>query len=110
MNVDQATISRRLKVISKIQKCEKLVAHELNKRQMETLKRPVQFFFKSIKRGFYEIVTCDEKCIYFVDHKCKKSWVTAGKLQCRLKNQIDLERRDCSVHGEIRKVWYIMIY
>jgi len=81
LNVDQATISRRLKVMGKIQKCGKWVPHELTERQQENRKIMSEMLLQRQQRkGFlHRIVTGDEKWIYFENPKRKKSWVDPGQ-------------------------------
>lgn len=81
LNVDQATISRRLKDMGKIQKCGKWVPHKLTERQQENRKVICEMLLQRQQRkGFlHRIVTGDEKWIYFENPKCKKSWVSPGQ-------------------------------
>jgi histone-lysine N-methyltransferase SETMAR len=81
LNVDQKTISNRLKAMGKIQKCGKWVPHELTERQQENRKIISEMSLqRQENRDFlYRIVTGDEKWIYFENPKRKKSWVTPGK-------------------------------
>lgn len=81
LNVQQQTISRRLKAMGKIQKCGKWVPHELTERQMENRKTTCEMLLAKYERKsfLHRIVTGDEKWIYFENPKRKKSWVTPGQ-------------------------------
>jgi len=81
LNVDQKTISNRLKAMGKIQKCGKWVPHELTERQQENRKIISEMLLQRREnRDFlYRIVTGDERWIYFENPKCKKSSVSPGQ-------------------------------
>nr|KAF6369424.1 hypothetical protein mMyoMyo1_010762 [Myotis myotis] len=58
----------------------KWVPHQPNERQMENQKSSVKWCFNVTKKSFlHQIVTGDEKWIYFENPKCTKSWVDPGR-------------------------------
>jgi len=81
LNVDQATISRRLRKLGKIQKLGRWVPHELNARQKNVRFNVCQELLqKQERKGFlHRIVTSDEKWIFFENPKRNASWVSPGE-------------------------------
>lgn len=81
LNVDQSTISRRLKDMGKILKVGRWVPHELNERQQENRKSVCEMLLaRQQRKGFlHRIITGDEKWIYFKNPKRKKSYVSPGQ-------------------------------
>ncbi|GFU72973.1 mariner Mos1 transposase [Trichonephila clavipes] len=77
LNVDQSTVSRRLKAIGKIIKVGRSVPHELMDRQQENRKLVCEMLLARYKRKSYlhRIVTGDEKWIYFKNSKRNRSYV-----------------------------------
>ncbi|GFX81712.1 mariner Mos1 transposase [Trichonephila clavipes] len=71
LNVDQSTVSRRLKAMGKIIKVSRSVPHALTDRQQENRKIVCEMLLARDKRKSYvdRIVTDDEKCIYFENPK-----------------------------------------
>lgn len=81
LNVCPATISNRLHEMGKIQKEGKWVPHDLTKSAIENrFNTSVSLFAKHQKKSFlWQIITGDEKWIYFDNPKRKKSWVNPGQ-------------------------------
>ncbi|GFW28494.1 mariner Mos1 transposase [Trichonephila clavipes] len=81
LNVDQSTVSRRLKAMGKIIKVDRWVSHELTDRQQENRKIMCEMLLARYKHKSYlhRIVTGDEKWIYFENHKRNRSYVDPGQ-------------------------------
>ncbi|GFW92261.1 mariner Mos1 transposase [Trichonephila clavipes] len=81
LNVDQSTVSCRLKAMRKIIKIGRSVPHELMDRQQENRKLVCEMLLARYKRRSYihRIVTGDEKWIYFENPKRNRSYVDPGK-------------------------------
>ncbi|GFV57640.1 mariner Mos1 transposase [Trichonephila clavipes] len=81
LNVDQSTVSRRLKAMVKIIKIGRWVLHELTDRQQENQKIVCEMLLARYKRKLclHRIVTGDEKWIYFGNSKCNRSYVDPGQ-------------------------------
>ena len=81
LGVTQPAISMRLHAMGKIQKLGKWVPHELTERQQEKRKTTCEILLqKHDRKSFlHRIVTGDEKWIYFVNPKRKRSWVDRGQ-------------------------------
>ncbi|GFW31022.1 mariner Mos1 transposase [Trichonephila clavipes] len=81
LNVDQSTISRRLKAMGKIIKVGRWVPHELTDRQQENPKFVCEMLLARYKRKLYlhRIVAGDEKWIYFENPKRNRSYVDPGQ-------------------------------
>ncbi|GFX85669.1 mariner Mos1 transposase [Trichonephila clavipes] len=81
LNVDQSTVSRRLKAMGKIIKVSRWVPHELTDRQQENQKIACKMLLAHYKRKSYllRIVTGDEKWIYFENFKRNQSYVDPGQ-------------------------------
>ncbi|GFS71224.1 mariner Mos1 transposase [Trichonephila clavipes] len=81
LNVDQSTVSRRLKAMGKIIKVGRWVPHELTDRQQENRKIVCEMLLARYKRKSYihRTVTSDEKWIYFENLKCNRSYVDPGQ-------------------------------
>ena len=79
LNVSQETISRRLRVMGKINKLGKWVPHDLSERQMENRKVTCEMLLQRHERRsfLYLIVTGDEKWIE--NPKRKKSCLSPGQ-------------------------------
>ncbi|GFS55793.1 mariner Mos1 transposase [Trichonephila clavipes] len=77
LNVDQSTVSRRLKATGKIIKVGRWVSHELKDRQQENRKFVCEMLLACHKRKiyFHRIVTGDKKWIYFDNPKRNRSYV-----------------------------------
>ena len=82
LNVTQGAICQRLKAMGKIQKYGKWVPHQLNDRQMENRKTNCEMLHQRFERKsfLYQIVTEDEKLIYFENPKRGKSWLSPGEV------------------------------
>ena len=83
LNIDRATISRRLKVaIEMIQKQGNWVPYELKPKDVKRRKMACELLLqRQRKKSFlYRIVTSDEKWILYDKPKRKKSWYRSGKL------------------------------
>ncbi|GFX56647.1 mariner Mos1 transposase [Trichonephila clavipes] len=80
LNADQSTVSCRLKAMGKIIKVGRWVPHELTDRQQENRKLVCKMLLARYKRKSYlhRIVTGVEKCIYFENPKCNRSYVDPG--------------------------------
>nr|KAF6378768.1 hypothetical protein mMyoMyo1_009678 [Myotis myotis] len=67
--------------MGKILKEGKWVPHQLNERQMENQKVISKMMLQQHKRKsfLHQIVTGNEKLIYFENPKCTKSWVDSGQ-------------------------------
>ncbi|GFV90740.1 mariner Mos1 transposase [Trichonephila clavipes] len=81
LNVDQSTVSRRLKAMSKIIKIGRWVPHELTDHQQENRRIVCEMLLARYKRKSYlhRIVTGDEKLIYFENPKHNRSNVDPGQ-------------------------------
>lgn len=81
LGVARQTISYRLRAMGKVQKLGKWVPHDLNDRQMEKRKTVCELLLVRYERKsfLHQIVTGDEKWIYFENPKRKKSWVDPGQ-------------------------------
>ncbi|GFX80287.1 mariner Mos1 transposase [Trichonephila clavipes] len=81
LNVDQSTVSRRLKAMGKIIKVRRWVPHELTDRRKENRKILCEMLLARYKRKSYlhRIVTGDEKWIYFDNPKRNRSYVDPGQ-------------------------------
>nr|AAC16610.1 transposase [Drosophila simulans]AAC16611.1 transposase [Drosophila simulans]AAC16615.1 transposase [Drosophila simulans] len=81
LEVSQQAVSNRLREMGKIQKVGRWVPHELNERQMERRKNTCEILLSRYKRKsfLHRIVTGDEKWIFFVNPKRKKSYVDPGQ-------------------------------
>ena len=82
LNVTREAVSIRLKFMGKIQKMRKWVSHELNERQQKNRKiRTCEMLLARYKRKsfLHQIVTSNEKWIYFENPKHKRSWITPGE-------------------------------
>ncbi|GFX02414.1 mariner Mos1 transposase [Trichonephila clavipes] len=81
LNVDQSTVSSRLKAMGKIIKVGRWVPHEVTDRQQENQKIVCEMLLARYKRKSYlhRIVTGDEKWIYFENSKCNRSYVDPGQ-------------------------------
>ncbi|GFX21537.1 mariner Mos1 transposase [Trichonephila clavipes] len=77
LNVDQSTVSRRLKTMGKIIKVGICVPYELTDRQQENQETVCEMLLARYKRMSYlhRIVTGDEKFIYFENPKRNRSYV-----------------------------------
>lgn len=80
LGVDQSTISRRLRLLGKIQKLGKWIPHQLNDRQQEHRKTICGILFEKHERKsfLHRIVTSDEKWIYFENPRRLKVWTNPG--------------------------------
>ena len=110
MGVSQQGVSNRLREMGKIQKTEKWVPHELNKRQTEKRKITCDILFVRYKRksSLHRVVTGNEKWISFENPKRKKSWVGPCTPTASTANLIALTERRCSVFDGTRAAWSIM--
>ncbi|GFS83239.1 mariner Mos1 transposase [Trichonephila clavipes] len=81
LNVDQSTVSRRLKIMGKIIKVGRWRPHELTDRQQENPKLVCKMLLARYKCKSYlhRIVTGDEKWIYFENPKHNRSYVDPGQ-------------------------------
>lgn len=81
LGVNQSTISDRLKAMGKIQKMSKWVPYELSPRDIERRKTMCEILLERQERKsfLHQIVTGDEKWIYFSNPKRKKSYVNPGQ-------------------------------
>ncbi|GFY35602.1 mariner Mos1 transposase [Trichonephila clavipes] len=81
LNVDQSTVSRRLKAMGKIIKIGRLIPHELTDRQQENRNILCEMLLASYKRKscLHRIVTGDEKWLYFENPKRNRSYVDPGQ-------------------------------
>ncbi|GFT57769.1 mariner Mos1 transposase [Trichonephila clavipes] len=81
LNVDQSTVSRRLKAMGKIIKVGRWVPHELTDRQQENRKNVCKMLLARYKRKSYlhRIVIGDEKWIYFENPKRNRSYMDPGQ-------------------------------
>jgi len=81
LNVEQATISRRLHAMGKIRKLGKWVPHQLNENQLrariETCKKHLAVHKKH--SFLSRIVTGDEKWVYYENPKRKAAYVDPGQ-------------------------------
>nr|KAF6369023.1 hypothetical protein mMyoMyo1_010429 [Myotis myotis] len=82
LNVAQQTISDHLQAMGKILKEGKWVPHQQNERQMENRKVISKMLLQQHERKsfLHQIVTGNEKWIYFENSKCTKSWVDPDQL------------------------------
>lgn len=80
-DVDQSTISRRLKAIGFIQKQGNWLPYELKSRDVERRKLTCELLLQRHKRKsfLHRIITGDEKWIRFDNPKRKKSWCKPGE-------------------------------
>ena len=81
LNVTQAAISKRLHAMKMIQKEGKWIPHELNQANIESRLLIFNSLLTRQRRWsfLHNIVTGDEKWIYYVNSKRKKSWVHPGE-------------------------------
>ncbi|GFW55650.1 mariner Mos1 transposase [Trichonephila clavipes] len=81
LNVDQSTVSRRIKAMGKIIKVGRWVPHELMDLQQENRKIVSEMLLSRCKRKSYlhRIVTGDEEWIYFKNPKRNRSFVDPGQ-------------------------------
>ncbi|GFU00652.1 mariner Mos1 transposase [Trichonephila clavipes] len=81
MNVDQNTVSRRLKAMGKIIKVGRWVPHEQTDRQQENRKLVCEMLLTRYKRKSYlhRFVTGDKNWIYFENTKRNRSYVDPGQ-------------------------------
>ncbi|XKL61262.1 hypothetical protein PGB90_008319 [Kerria lacca] len=81
LNVGRQTICDRLHAMGKIQKAGKWVPHQLNDRQMENRKTVSEILLSRHERKsfLHQIVTGDEKWIYFDKPEHRKLWVDPGQ-------------------------------
>ncbi len=81
LNVTQAAISKHLHAMKMIQKEGKWIPHELNQANIESRLLIFNSLLTRQRRWsfLHNIVTGDEKWIYYVNSKRKKSWVHPGE-------------------------------
>lgn len=81
LNVDKSTVSDRLHAMGKIQKEGKWVPHELSKLAIQNrLTICTSLLSRHKKKQFlYQIITGDEKWIYYDNPKRRKAWVSPGQ-------------------------------
>ena len=80
LNVSQETISRCLRAMEKINKIGKWVPHNFNDGQISIAKSLAKYCFNAKRESFlYQILTGDEKWIYFESPKWRKSWLSPSK-------------------------------
>lgn len=77
LNVDRATVSRRLRAMGKIRKLGKWVPHQLSENQLRARIEACRKHLKELKKHSFlcRIVTGDEKWIYYDNPKRKAAYV-----------------------------------
>ena len=79
LQVDESTVSKRLKVLGMIQKQGHWVSYELKPRDVEQRFVECELKLQQIKKGFLHcILTGDEKWIHYDNPKRRKLWGKPG--------------------------------
>ncbi|GFX82469.1 mariner Mos1 transposase [Trichonephila clavipes] len=112
LNVDQSTVSRRLKAMGKILKVGRWVPLELTDRQQESRKVVCEMLLApyKCKSYLYRIVTGDEKWIYFENPKRNRSYVDPDSRPNQPQGRIASAARQCYVFPGIRRDQSIMSF
>ncbi|GFT94788.1 mariner Mos1 transposase [Trichonephila clavipes] len=112
LNVDQSTVSRRLKAMGKIIKVGRSVPHELTDRQKENRKLVCEMLLARCKRKSYlhRILTGEEKWIYFENPSVIDHMLTLESRPNRPQARIASAARQCCVFSGIRRDQSIMSF
>jgi histone-lysine N-methyltransferase SETMAR len=81
LNVDESTVSKRLKAMGMIQKEGNWLPHELTERDIAKRLTICELLLDRQRRKsfLHRIITGDEKWVYYENPKRKKSWVKPGE-------------------------------
>ena len=113
LGVTQQTISLRLKAMGKILKIGRWVPHELTERQQENRKTTCEMLLARYKRKsfLHRIITGDEKWVYFVNPKRKRSYVDrGGKAKSTAKrNHFGKKAMLCVFWDQRGVIWYDLL-
>ena len=106
LQVDESTVSKRLKMLGTIQKQGHWVPYELKPRDVERRFVTCELLLQQQKsKGFlHRIVTGDEKWIHYDNPKRRKSGVNPALHQHRPQSQISMIRSFFSLFGGISRV------
>ena len=93
--------------MGKIHRTNRWVPLELNDRQMENRKNTCEILLPWYKKKsfLHNIVTGEEKWIYFENLKSRKSWVDPGPPSTSTARLNALTERQYSVFGGTRGMW-----
>ncbi|GFT85311.1 mariner Mos1 transposase [Trichonephila clavipes] len=113
LNVDQSTVSRRLKAMGKIIKVSRWVPHELMDHQQENRKIVGEMLLAHYKRKSYlhRIVTGDEKLIHFENPKHNSSFVDPGQpsKSTAMPNRFSCKTRLCIFWDQEGPIYYSLL-
>ncbi|KAG5327738.1 MOS1T transposase, partial [Pseudoatta argentina] len=106
LQVDESTVSKRLKGLGMIQKQRHWVPYELKLRDVERRFGTCELLLQRQRRKdfLHRIVTGDEKWIHYDNPKRRKSWGKPGHASTSSQNQISMARSFFSVFGGISRV------
>uniref|UniRef100_A0A2M3Z1E7 Putative mariner mos1 transposase n=1 Tax=Anopheles braziliensis TaxID=58242 RepID=A0A2M3Z1E7_9DIPT len=113
LNVDQSTVSRRLKAMGMILKLGRTVPHKLTKRQQENRKTTCQILHNRYKKKafLHRNITGDEKWIYFENPKRKRSYVkrTEQPQMTARPNRFGKKAMLCVFRNQAGVIWWNLL-